>query len=640
VPDPIIDAALARATGALPDHEERPSQQAMAEAVALALRSNRHLIVQAGTGTGKSLAYLVPVLVAGTRAVVSTATKALQDQLAQRDLPKLADSLGAPFTYAVLKGRSNYLCRQRLDELAGGDQQLILDAGEAPSTGPLGRELLRLASWASTAETGDRADLPWEPSDVAWAQVSVGSRDCPGANRCPAGGRCFAEAARNRALASDVVVVNTHLYATALAIEGELLPPHDVVVFDEAHELEDIASSALGFEIAAGRLVSLARSARPLLDDPSAAVAVEDAALIFEEAVRPFVGSALARPLDEPTNQQLIVVRERISRLLEEARRAGKGAEGDADPDGIRARSLRILQAGGHLLVDLDLVLNLEEDRVAWVEGEGHSPVLRVAPLDVGASLKSRLWDRPEGPVAILTSATIPLRLSERLGIEAGAYDQLDVGSPFDYAEQALLYCPLHLPDPRAEGYAPAMHEELAALINAAEGRTLALFTSWRAMRAAAEDLKSRVSWPILTQSDLPKPALIARFSSDEHSCLFATMGFWQGVDVPGTALSLVTIDRLPFARPDNPLLQARRAQAGPAAFERIDLPRAATLLAQGTGRLIRSRRDRGVVAVFDTRLGRATYRWKFIEALPPMRRTRNRSDVEAFLAPLRSGTA
>jgi ATP-dependent DNA helicase DinG len=253
----------------------------------------------------------------------------------------------------------------------------------------------------------------------------------------------------------------------------------------------------------------------------------------------------------------------------------------------------------------------------------------------VGEALRDRLWRGESAPRAVLTSATVPSRLGERLGLPPGSYDELDVGSPFAYDEQSLLYCPVHLPEPRQAGYEAAMHDELVALIEAAEGRTLGLFTSWRAMQAAVAAVAPRVPWPILSQSDLPKPALVAKFSTEEHSCLFATMGFWQGVDVPGSSLSVVTIDRLPFPRPDDPLLQARRAKAGRGAFELIDVPRAATLLAQGTGRLIRSRTDRGVVAVLDTRLGRARYRWALVNALPPMRRTRHRADVERFLAPV-----
>jgi ATP-dependent DNA helicase DinG len=642
----VIHAALVRAVAGLPQHEDRPAQTAMADSVARAIGEQRHLVVQAGTGTGKSLAYLVPALTLGTRVVVSTATKALQDQLANRDLPELAKHLGGPFEFAVLKGRSNYLCQQRVAEVAGGDQQLVLapelgGAGPAPELGPLGREVQRLVQWAAVAGTGDRAELEWEPSATAWAQVSVGARECPGAARCPSGDRCFAEAARDRAAVADVVVVNTHLYVTALATGGDLLPPHDLVVFDEAHELEDIASAAFGFEIGAGRFQALARSARPLLDEASAALAVEDAGAALNELLRPHRGAVLPRPLDDAAREGLTLGRERVQRLLSEVRRAVRAAGLDGNPDlGARARHLRAQQAAGHLVADLDQVLDLSDRQVAWVEGPDHGPLLQVAPLDVGASFKDRLWSREDAPTAVLTSATIPPRLGERLGLPPGSFDILDVGSPFAYDEQALLYCPLHLPDPRQAAYEAAMLDELAALIEAAEGRTLALFTSWRAMTAAADAVRRRIRWPLLTQSDLPKPALVARFSTDEHSCLFATMGFWQGVDVPGTALSVVAIDRLPFPRPDDPLLQARRANLGRQAFDLIDLPRAATLLAQGSGRLIRSRSDRGVVAVLDSRLGTARYRWDLIRALPPMRRTKLRSDVVAFLAPLRSRPA
>jgi ATP-dependent DNA helicase DinG len=644
VPDPVVDLALQKATGALSAAEDRPNQKAMAEAVVAAIRERRHLIVQAGTGTGKSLAYLVPVLALGQRAVVSTATKALQDQLASRDLPKLQESLGIPFEFAVLKGRSNYVCVQRVSEVNGAGDQLVLDGSEPGSTsgaqlGPLGREIRRLVHWAEEGtQTGDRAELDFEPRDAAWAQVSVGATECPGAARCPSGDRCFAEKARERAGVADVVVVNTHLYATGLAIGGEFLPPHDVVVFDEAHELEDISSSAFGFEITPGRFGALGRSSRALLEDLSVATAVEDAATVFTSIFAPFVGRSLPRPLEDADAERVSTIRERLSRLQAELRRAARASSDDSPSASVKGRHLRVQQALGHLLADIDYVVGLRSTDVAWVEGAEHSPSLRVAPVDVGASLQERLWSAEEAPTAVLTSATIPLRQGERLGLPDGSYDQLDVGSPFAYDEQALLYCPLHLPDPRHADFEAAMHEELALLIEAAGGRTLALFTSWRAMRAAADALRSRVPFEVLTQSDLPKPALVARFAAEETSCLFATMGFWQGVDVPGSALSLVTIDRLPFPRPDDPLLQARRALAGPRAFEVIDIPRAAALLAQGCGRLIRAASDRGVVAVFDTRLAKARYRWSLINALPPMRRTRHRSEVAEFLASTRGG--
>lgn len=622
--------ALSRATSGLSGREERPEQVAMAMAVARALQERRHLVVQAGTGTGKSLAYLVPLLALGARVVVSTATKALQDQLAQRDLPLLARCLG-PFNFAVLKGRSNYICAQRVREIEGPGEQLF-----QAELGHLGREVRNLVRWAGAPGsqggtlTGDRAELSWEPSDAAWAQVSTSGRECPGAAQCPSGTACFADQARRRAAEADVVVVNTHLYASDLALDGaELLPPHDVVVFDEAHELEDIVSGALGSELGPSRVVGLARASRAGAAGPSAALALEDAAVLLGAALRPWRGQALPRPLDKDLSAALALLRERASLLGQQLR---PGQDDDEVAGAARQRANKAL-AG--LLEDLNKLHELPAGEVAWVEGPEHAPVVRVAPIDVGAALARHLWGGEDAPTAVLTSATIPPGLGERLGLPAGGYDELSVGSPFAYQEQALLYCPLHLPDPRSPGYEAAMHEELVALLQASEGRAMALFTSWRAMQAAAEVVRARVPWTVLTQSDLPKPKLVEKFTADEHSCLFATMGFWQGVDVPGRSLSLVTIDRLPFPRPDDPLLRARRDAVGAGAFEAIDVPRAATLLAQGAGRLVRSRQDRGVVAVLDPRLGRARYRWQLVGSLPPMRRTRHRAEVEAFLASL-----
>jgi len=646
----LVERALARATGRLPHHEDRPEQRAMALAVASAIKRRRHLVVQAGTGTGKSLAYLVPALALGARVVVSTATKALQDQLARRDLPHLARSLGGRVSFAVLKGRSNYVCAQRVAEVKGGDAQLEqLELGEEDwSPRPrsaLAREVRRLVEWASKTANGDRAELPWEPSPLAWAQLSVSPRECPGASECPSGRACFAEAARRRANEADVVIVNTHLYASHLALgEAGLLPPHDVVVFDEAHEVEDIVTAALGTELGAARLGGLARACRRLVDQ-EAAEAVAQAAVHLGVALAAHKDRALPRPLAGPGTEQLagalLQARERVNQLLSQLRAASKQAAskqaGGAKP-AATARLARAQQSAARLVEELAAVLDLPDDQVAWVEGPPHALVLRTAPVDVGQVLRARLWEPEgleEGPTAVLTSATVPPRLGERLGLAAGAFDERDVGSPFAYGDQALLYCPLHLPDPRSEHFELAMHDELVALIEAAGGRTLALFTSWRATEAAVAAARQRLGWPVLAQWELPKPKLLARFSAEEHSCLFATMGFWQGVDVPGPSLSLVTIDRIPFPRPDDPLLQARRARLGPRAFELIDLPRAATLLAQGAGRLVRSKSDRGVVAVFDRRLGKAPYRWELVRAMPPMRRSRDRAEVEAFLRAL-----
>ena len=633
IDEDVLIAALDRVVAALPGGgESRPGQRDMAIAVAKAIEHERHLIVQAGTGTGKSLGYLVPALLSGQKVVVATATKTLQDQLATNDLPFLKKHLPSPFEFAVLKGRSNYFCRQRGSEVAGGGETLALedadpadrDSGDR-STG-LFDQLRRLLAWSAETKTGDRSELDFEPSPKAWAQVSVNAMECPGASRCPKGDVCFAESARQRAERADVVVVNTHLYGAHLASEGRVLPDHDVVVFDEAHELEDVASSSLGLELGAGRFRALARNSRGLLQPNEVALADELEAMggRWEIAIEPWRNKRIPTPVvDDDLVAALELATSRTSRLIAAVRKS------DVD----EARRTRALQAGGHLAGDLAFIVELPATYVSWVEGTTGTPIFKCSPVEVGPLLSEKLWS---DVTAVLTSATIPPLIADRLGLERQTVSELDVGSPFNYEDHALLYCALDLPDPRNPGYEQAMHDELEALIRAAGGRTLALFTSWRAMTAAAAALSTRLPWRVLTQSDLPKPALIKAFADDETSCLFATMGFWQGVDVPGVSLSLLTIDRLPFPRPDEPLLQARRERAGAAAFRLIDIPRAATMLAQGTGRLIRSANDRGVVAVLDSRLGKANYRWDLIRALPPMRRTRRRADVEAFLAPVR----
>ncbi|HEX3980620.1 MAG TPA: ATP-dependent DNA helicase, partial [Acidimicrobiales bacterium] len=324
----------------------------------------------------------------------------------------------------------------------------------------------------------------------------------------------------------------------------------------------------------------------------------------------------------------------RVGRVVDRLRQAEREA-GDDESNASRSRRDRALLAAGHLAADLARLSTLTDDEVAWVDGGDRSPSLRVSPIDVGPLLSERLWGEVTG---VLTSATVPLGLGERLGLPAGGYDELDVGSPFDYRDHALLYVANTLPDRRRPESEPALHDELAALITAAGGRTLALFTSWRSMRAAVEALRDRLDVPVLAQSDLPKPALVEAFRDDESTCLFATLGFWQGVDVPGRTLSLVTVDRIPFPRPDEPVLQARRQRAGAGAFRVVDLPRAGTLLAQGAGRLIRSAHDRGVVAVLDSRLATASYRGALLARVPPMKRTVDRGEVEAFLARITAG--
>jgi ATP-dependent DNA helicase DinG len=702
---------LARAAATLPGGgESREGQRQMATAVARSIAGQRHLVVQAGTGTGKSLAYLIPAALSDQRIVVATATKALQDQLAHNDLPLVTEAIERDFSFAVLKGRSNYLCRQRVSEVGGRGEQLTLpsDAADLPDAddslgltggdaagghagvdtvdgGRLGEQVRRLIRWAADTVTGDRAELDFEPHFRAWAMVSTTARECPGAFRCPSGRDCFAEDARARAAEADVVVVNAHLYGAHLASGGAVLPPHQVVIFDEAHEVEEVMTDSLGVEIGPGRFRALAATARPLLDPSSpgavdAVDAVSELADLLQRALRPLAGhriphhvinpagvdaaatdtpgrptlpAAQNEPLglelglaamspasrlrphpptpptgDPELSQVLVLATGRVSRLTDTLRRAEREAADD-EPGASRSRRDRVLLAAGHLAADLVRLTALTDDEVAWVDGGARSPSLRVSPIDVGPLLSEHLWGAVTG---ILTSATVPIGLADRLGLPVERYDELDVGSPFDYPDHAMLYVAHSLPDRRRPESEPALHDELERLINAAGGRTLALFTSWRAMNAAVDTLRDRLTFPLLSQSDRPKPALVEAFSNSEATCLFATIGFWQGVDIPGRTLSLVTLDRIPFPRPDEPVLQARRDRAGADAFSTVDLPRAGTLLAQGAGRLIRTAQDRGVVAVLDSRLATARYRGALLARVPPMRRTVDRAEVEAFL--------
>jgi ATP-dependent DNA helicase DinG len=630
-PDPEAGAAadaLRAVTATLPGAEVRRGQQRMAALVAGAIERQRHLVVQAGTGTGKTLAYLVPAISSGSRIVVTTATKALQDQLAGKDLPFLAAALPVDFDWAVLKGRSNYLCLQRLRELTsnadGAQGQLELAELSPRSIADL--ELV--AKWVGRTATGDVAELDFAAGETVLRELTVGSDECPGAERCPMGEPCFAELARRRAGAADVVVVNTYLYGLHIASGGSILPEHDVVVFDEAHGIEDIMSTTLGIRISPGRFVGLGATIRRILDADDVIAGVLDLADTLRAALASHAGTRLPNPYPDDLRSALLDARVRLGRALDAVTAIETPLE-DA-----KQRKLRAQLQTGSAIESVDAALSdpgsSSEPRVDFVSGTPERPHLEIAPLDVGPLLREAVWTQR---TAVLTSATIPSSLASRVGLDPAGVDEEDVGSPFDYAANALLYCALGLPDPRSPRYRAATHDELAALVNAAGGRTLALFTSWAAMDAAAEALRQRVDVPVLTQRDLPKPALLRAFAADEATTLLATAGFFQGVDVPGRTLVQVVIDRLPFPRPDDPLLSARRELLGASAFAEIDVPRAAMMLAQAAGRLIRTATDRGVVAVLDRRLGTARYRWDIVNALPPMRRTRDRAEVERFLS-------
>jgi len=615
------EAALEKLAAALEGGgEARAGQIAMAEAVGRAVRDERPLVVRAGTGTGKTWAYLVGALLGtgDTTVVVATATKALQDQLAGKDLPAVAAAGIRPgLTWAVLKGRSNYLCRQAAAEVARADDApgLALEGDGADRGRRIGGEVAELLAWAQDSRTGDRAELAFEPSSAAWSSVSVGSDQCPGAQECPSGQSCFAEAAYERAREADVIVVNLHLLGAHVASGGYVLPEHDVLIVDEAHEAAEVMGSALGVTLTPGRVAAVARLA--------SATALARHGATLDRVLSPLVGTRLVANATGESS-----VGEALGDLGEGVRRERAALRGlDTDP-ALKARRERATKALDSLAGDIDTILHGDDDIVTWVEQSGSQPALRVAPVDVGGVLARVAW---ASATPVLTSATIPPGLGQRLGLGADTVD-LDVGSPFDYRRCALLYVP-RLVDPRHPDHQAAAHSELEFLITAAGGRTLALFTSWRAMRAAHGALAERLPYRVLAQDDLPKPALLDVFRSDETSCLFATMGFWQGVDVPGSACTLVVIDRLPFPRPDDPVAAARRERAGPGAFAAVDLPHVATRLAQGAGRLIRTSTDRGVVAVLDPRLAQSFYRPAILAALPPMRRTRDRGDVTAFFA-------
>jgi len=627
-----VASVLAHVTAGLPGHEDRPGQVRMAELVTEAIQSKRHLIVQAGTGTGKTLAYLVGAISAGERCVVATATKALQDQLATKDLPFLSErlaELGHEFEWAVLKGRSNYLCLQRLREAnnASGQEALDLGLGDDARGHVLRGEIKRLGEWAGDSPTGDQAELDWNPSDQAWKAVSVGSDECPGATRCPLGDPCFAERARRQAQVADVIVVNTHLYGLNVGSGGVILPEHDVVVFDEAHVIEDVMSDTVGVQLAPGRFGAVAAAVRRIISDPAIETELSELVPALRDALAPVAGSRLTTPFPPAIDQVLEDAERRLGRA------GGALANISTNDEDAKQRQLRAQQLTTRALEAVQAARNVGDTQVPFVSGRAEFPVLEIAPLDVGPTMAAGVWG---ARTAVLTSATIPNRLAERVGLPAERTTVDDVGSPFDYEHQAVLYCAMHLPRPNAPGFRDGVADELVALIEAAGGRTLALFTSWAAMDDAVAKVRDRVPYEVLTQRDLPKPALVARFAASAETCLFATTGLFQGVDVPGETLSCVVIDKLPFPRPDDPLLSARREQLGPRAFSEIDVPRAATLLSQACGRLIRTRTDRGVVAVLDPRLGSANYRWDIVKALPPMKRTRQRADAETLLRDIR----
>lgn len=623
--DAAIDA-LHRATSSFTGAEERQGQIEMVYNIAKSINAKRSIVVQAGTGTGKSLGYLVPSIIQGKKTVVATATKALQDQLHQSDLPLLQKSLGHDFTWAVVKGRSNYVCVQRVAEYKEQPDDLFATPAQQKSK----KELEQLISWSHITETGDFEELTFATHENTRKVISVGVDECPGRNKCPSGHKCFAEKARDAANDADVIVVNLHLYGLHLASGGNILPEHEVVIFDEAHQLESVLSDTVGTTISGGRISSAASAMRQVFAEPELTNRLEEQALRLTTILSPLSGERLTQPVPSHIVELLQTIR------LEMMEKIGLLREITTDNESTQQKIYRAQTQSTRLVESLDLVLGSTSGFVFFVEGNENRALLKVSPLHVGDILREQVWSTH---CAVLTSATIPQTMPERVGLDRDAIEVLSVESPFDYEKNSRLYCSPEFPDRNSPRFTDFVHDELEALITAAGGRTLALFTSNKALHAAIAEMRTRLPMTILTPSEIPRQKLIEDFLADESSCIFASQSFFQGIDLPGRTLSLVVLDKLPFPRPDDPLLEARREAVGrDMAFQAIDLPLAATSLAQAAGRLIRTANDKGVVAVLDRRLATANYWRTLIGALPPMARTRNREEIEQFLRDITSG--
>jgi ATP-dependent DNA helicase DinG len=606
--------------------ESRDGQREMVRAVASALSRRRHHIIEAGTGVGKSLAYLVPSVMSGERVVIATATKNLQDQLASKDAPQVAAHV-AGVRVAVLKGKQNYLCLNRAASLGGGGQLSLDDGSEMPRG--VADQMRRIVRWSNDTATGDLDELPFEVDGRARRAVSVTPQECLQRAKCPQGQNCFAELAKDRANESSLLIVNAHLYASHLASGSMLLPAHEYVVFDEAHEILDIFATLLGTSLNAARLRALATIARSLLTESDRVTADQllssadrFAALLLTQYER-----GELKGLDEACRVELTQANVHVTKLVERLRDLPTSSSDDEH------RKVRALGPSIHLANDLERVNNVKDTELLYLARREREVDVEISLVDVGPRLRTDLWPHVTG---VLTSATIPDSLAKNLGLDDVVTEH--VASPFDYANNGLLYVPDGFPernDPSAEA---AIVEELVELITAAGGRTLALFTNRSVMARVADAVAPRIDTEVLVQGSLSRQRLIEAFRESHEASLFAVTSFWQGVDVPGHSLSLVTIDRLPFSVPNDPLAEARRERSDQP-FMEVDLPRATMLLAQGVGRLIRTKGDRGVVAVLDTRLATARYRSVMFKKLPPMRRTRDRAVVHAFLRELRSAT-
>ncbi|MFN0101592.1 MAG: ATP-dependent DNA helicase [Bryobacteraceae bacterium] len=615
-----------------PNYEFRPGQLEMAEAVESAIGDRKHLLVEAGTGTGKSLAYLVPAILSGKRVIVSTGTKNLQEQLFFKDVPFLQQHFDNELRVCYMKGRSNYACRQKIYD---AEREPILTGLEEVADFQIIRE------WEKTTETGDRAEIKTLPEQSsAWAKVDARGDLCTG-QKCPQFERCFITEMQRRAMASDIIIVNHHLFFADLAVKendfGAIIPDYEAVVFDEAHELEDVAGQYFGLSVSNHMIEDLRKDIVALARRKSLGTAELDRVLIgLHEATERFFACFPVQ--DGRTGFQ------RRAAFVEQFQDVYRDLLSTLEMTGIQLQMIResldeIVPLSGRARTLQDaLKLYLEgesEDFVYWIERRGRGVYLQATPIDVSNLLTEKLFDKI--PSAILTSATLSVEggfafLQKRLGIPYAR--TLCVASPFDFQEQSLLYVPQHLPEPRDPGFIKSAAAEIIKILKLSRGRAFVLCTSYQAMRGLHDKVSFEIDYPTLLQGTGPRNALLEEFKNTPHAVLFATSSFWQGVDVQGDRLSCVIIDKLPFAVPSDPVVAARteavRRQGGEP-FREYQIPQAAIALKQGFGRLIRSRTDRGVLVLLDNRITRQRYGQIFFDSLPDYAFTTDIARVETF---------